>query len=136
MWRRDEFVLDSHYLSAFRDSINIEELKKKDYYAIKLIEELQAEIKEVEDYRKKLFEHTQKVLEAREKLYLLIARRQDRYNNHIYYEIRVYKKREGFNGETIIYKKTYEGRERHKALKEYKELCNKYKNAERIEYLK
>lgn len=136
MWRYGELVFNNHYLGSFKDTINIEELKKRDYYAVKLIEELQEEIKEVEEYRKKLFEHTQKVLEAKEKMYVLIDRRRDRWGNQIYYEIRVYKKCEGFNGEITIYKNSYGGRERHKALKEYKELCNKYKNAERIEYLK
>ena len=54
---REEYIPLNIYLWPYKNETNPQQLKKYDDYLVKDLDRLQAAIKQVEDHRKKMFEH-------------------------------------------------------------------------------
>lgn len=116
----------------YEEVANINTIKDYDRYAVNDIAALQAAIDRLQEYRRGLYEHAQRLTTAAYTLTVSI-RREKRYydNNRVYYHINVDKVFPGIGTETIL-AETYPGTERNKAIARYNELCKQYPQAEHI----
>lgn len=116
----------------YEEVANINTIKDYDRYAVNDIAALQAAIDRLQEYRRGLYEHAQRLTTAAYTLTVSI-RREKRYydNNRVYYYINVDKVFPGIGTETIL-AETYSGTERNKAIARYTELCKQYPKAEHI----
>ena len=121
--------LDIH-LWPYEHETNIKQLQKYDNYLKSDIADLQAAIRQIEEHRKKLFLHSQKLASSQYTLKLTLNRRKN-YNGKVFYYIALSKVFTGI-GEQKIIDETYPGTERHNAFKRFEELKKQYPGAECI----
>lgn len=105
--------------------------KDVEYYysrAAQEIAEAESIIETLKEYQKALYERYQEITAANYTLFLFLERRVH-YDNTKSYVITISKKYDGKNieDETVL-KETYDGKERHKALKRYEALKKEYPN--------
>ncbi len=117
---REEYIPLNIYLWPYKNETNPQQLKKYDDYLVKDLDRLQAAIKQVEDHRKKMFEHIQKLSSSQYSLELSLIRHKDYYGKVFYY-ITLSKIFPEIGNQDII-QETYPGTERHKAIKRFEAL--------------
>ena len=127
---REEYIPLNIYLWPYKNETNPQQLKKYDDYLVKDLDRLQAAIKQVEDHRKKMFEHIQKLSSSQYSLELSLIRHKDYYGKVFYY-ITLSKIFPEIGNQDII-QETYPGTERHKAIKRFEALKKKYPGAKAI----
>lgn len=111
---------------------NINTIKDYDRYAVNDIAALQAAIDRLQEYRRGLYNHAQRLTTTAYTLTVSI-KRERRYSagDKVYYYVTVNKVYDGI-GTTGILSEVYPGTERHKAIARYNELCKQYPQAEHI----
>ena len=111
------------------DTKNIADLKTLQYYdkrAVEDIERLENLKNDIIEYRKELFEQTQKIVSAQTKYKVTLRRNIDYWHkNKITFKVTLLKIYENI-GESIIPEKYFQGRQRSEAIKEYKALIAQY----------
>lgn len=130
MYMYDNCIKLNIYLWPYEHETNIKQLQKYDNYLKSDIADLQAAIKQIEDHRKKLFLHSQKLSSSQYTLKLSLSRRKN-YNGKVFYHIALSKVFSEI-GEQKIIDETYPGTERHNAIKRFEELKKQYPGAEHI----
>lgn len=134
-----DIKLYSGTLYGFADVSSLETLKHYDEYAVKTLERIQANINAIQEYRKALFEHVQKLQTAPKKM-TVECRRSVRYNygrqNEIYYYVHVYNTIEGIKDTQSVISETYSGKDWRIALKRFAELKKQYPKADVKDYSK
>lgn len=119
-------------LYNYEDVADIDTIKNYDKYAADDISQLAAAIGRLQEYRRRLYEHAQKLATAEYTLQVSIKREKRYYrDNKVYYYINIAKVFPGIGTETIL-AETYPGTERNKAIVRYNELCKQYPQAEHI----
>lgn len=130
MFMYDNCIKLNIYLWPYEHETNIKQLQKYDNYLKRDIDDLQAAIKQIEEHRKKLFLHTQKLTSSQFSLKLSLIRRRD-YTGKVFYYIALSKVFSEI-GEQKIIDETYPGTERHNAIKRFEDLKKQYPGAEHI----
>ncbi len=124
-----------HFYFTRADHIeSIEHVQSEDKKAVNTINELLELAELLKEYRKTLFERAQEFLTAGYAMQLKITRNIDCWNdNKKFYVIEVLKILDLKNAEPVtILQETYEGKERHTALKRFEQLKKLYPNIETI----
>lgn len=125
-------------LPAFTGVVDLDNLARYDRYATDQINRLKAAITAVENYRVKLFEHSQKIQQSATHKQICLKREKNYYNNKVFYYVTLSEVFEDFKETyTSTNKKTleqtkYPGTERHKAIAQYKALKKQYPYAEAV----
>lgn len=130
MYMYDNCIKLNIHLWPYEHETNIKQLQKYDNYLKRDIADLQAAIKQIEEHRKKIFLHTQKLASSQFSLKLSLIRRRD-YTGKVFYYIALSKVFSEI-GEQKIIDETYPGTERHNAIKRFEELKKQYPRAEHI----
>lgn len=130
MYMYDNCIKLNIYLWPYEHETNIKQLQKYDNYLKRDIDDLQATIKQIEEHRKKLFLHTQKLTSSQFSLKLSLIRRRD-YTGKVFYYIALSKVFSEI-GEQKIIDETYPGTERHNAIKRFEDLKKQYPGAEHV----
>ena len=119
---------------TFKDSYNLKELESDSKYALNAIKEAEKLISNIREYLNDLMDHANQVLTAEYIKVISIQREHRYYENKYYYYVTIYnepvdhpeaKKQE-------LERHVYTGKERHKAIKHYNELCKLYPKAKNI----
>ena len=126
----DDYIKLNIRLWPYEHETNIKQLQKYDNYLKSDIADLQATIKQIEDHRKKIFLHSQKLASSQYTLKLTLNRRRN-YNGKVFYYVALSKVFPEI-GEQKIIAETYPGTERHNAFKRFEELKKQYPGAEHI----
>ncbi len=124
-----------HFYFTRADHIeSIEHVQSEDKKAVNTINELLELAELLKEYRKTLFERAQEFLTAGYAMQLKITRNIDCWNdNKKFYVIEVLKILDLKNAEPVtVLQETYEGKERHTALKRFEQLKKLYPNIETI----
>ena len=124
-----------HFYFTRADHIeSIEHVQSQDKKAVNTINELLELAELLKEYRKTLFERAQEFLTAGYAMQLKITRNIDCWNdNKKFYVIEVLKILDLKNAEPVtVLQETYEGKERHTALKRFEQLKKLYPNIETI----
>lgn len=127
---RDDYITTNIYLWPYENETDFKRLQTYDGYLKRDIERLQATIKQIEEHRKKLFLHSQKLASSQYTLKLSLSRRKN-YNGKVFYYIALSKVFSEIGEQKIIDEK-YPGTERHNAIKRFEELKKQYPGAEHI----
>lgn len=128
---REDLTLYIHtypYENEARES----ELKQYDTWAARDIHKLEETINTLKEYRKALYEHTQRIQELDSHLQLKL-KRERRYTNKVYYYVtikRIYPANEKMYNDIIS--EHYEGADRHAAIKRFEQLKKQYPGIEAI----
>lgn len=128
---RDDITIYIH-LYEYENEARENELKRYDAWAARDIKQLEETIQKLKDYRKQLYEHTQKLQELDSRLQLKI-KRERRYNGKVYYYVtikRIYPANEKMYNDII--NEHYEGTDRHAAIKRYEQLKKQYPGIEAV----
>jgi len=128
---RDDIRIYIH-LYEYENEARENELKRYDAWAARDIKQLEETIQKLKDYRKQLYEHTQKLQELDSRLQLKI-KRERRYNGKVYYYVtikRIYPANEKMYNDII--NEHYEGTDRHAAIKRYEQLKKQYPGIEAV----
>ncbi len=124
-----------HFYFTRADHIeSIEHVQSEDKKAVNTINELLEFAELLKEYRKTLYDRAQEFLTAGYAMQLKITRNIDCWNgNKKFYVIEILKILDLQNAEPLhILKETYEGKERHTALKRFEQLKKLYPNIETI----
>lgn len=124
-----------HFYFTRADHIeSIEHVQSEDKKAVNTINELLEFAELLKEYRKTLYDRAQEFLTAGYAMQLKITRNIDCWNgNKKFYVIEILKILDLQNAEPVhVLKETYEGRERHAALKRFEQLKKLYPNIETI----
>lgn len=98
--------------------------------AQKAIAEAESNIKMLREYQQALYTRYQEIIGTNYKLFLFL-KREIHYSGTKSYVITISKKFDGNNvADEVILRETYEGKERHKALKRFEALKKEYPNIE------
>lgn len=124
------------YLPSISDEIDINRLAYNDKWAIDQINRLKSAIKEIEDYRIKLFEQSQKIRQSTTHKLIELKREKNYSANKIFYYATLYEVYDDFKdtyqtpNKKILEQTKFAGTERHKAITKFKVLQNQYPGAE------
>ena len=116
---REDYTIYIH-LHPYENEARESELRNSDNRAVRDIQILEETIQTVKEYRKQLFEHTQRVRGLTSHLQLKIKREKNYYNNKVHYFLtikRVYPDNDKMYQDIISEK--YEGTDRFTALKRF-----------------
>ncbi len=110
----------------------IDSIKSLEYYADnarRAIKEAEDHIAFLKEYQKDLCARYQEIVSTNYTLFLLLKRHVNSYTNAKRYEITISQRYEENNvSDVVTLRETYEGRDRHKALKRFEELKKQYPN--------
>lgn len=124
-----------HFYFTRADHVtSLNHVKNEDSKAVNTINELLEFAELLKEYRKTLFERAQEFLTAEYNMQLKITRNIDCWNgNKKFYVIEVLKILNLKNADPVrVLQETYEGKERHTALKRFEQLKKQYPNIEII----
>lgn len=129
---RDEYEIRRHI--SIQKADTLEKLSSVEFYdrhAAQAIAEYKEAIELLEEYRKTLFERYQEIISAPFKLVLRIERKSNYYNGKKSYIITLVKRFDGAKiADEEVKRETFEGKERHKALKRFEDLKKEYPTTE------
>lgn len=131
----NDVTLYNGYCYSFKDVSNIKTLQDDDRRAADYIKQNEENIATLKEYRKQLFDHVQKIVNAPERLTLEIWRHSS-YKGGIYYDVTLKNTIEGIRNTQTIISESYTGKQRFEAIARFKELKKQYPQAEAIDLSK
>ena len=113
---------------------DMKHIQREDERARQTIAEMLEYIETLKEYRKTLFARAQEICAAGYRLQLKIKRSIDSWKNKKYYTVtlsKIYDEAAHMNPDNVI-EKTFDGKDRHKALQRFEELRKEYPNTEAV----
>ncbi|MGE4213157.1 MAG: hypothetical protein AB7E42_00065 [Anaerotignaceae bacterium] len=127
-----DITLYNGYCYRFKETSNIEILKRYDRMAADNIKQNEENIATLKEYRKQLFKHVQQIVAAPENLSLEIVRGVS-YTKRVYYDINLKNTIEGLREPQKILYETYTGKQRFEAVARFNALKKQYPQAKIID---
>lgn len=128
---RDDLTIYIH-MRPYENEARIVDLKNMDQWAARDIQRLEETVQILKEYRKELYEHTQRLQELESRLQLKL-KREKRYDHKVHYCLtvkRIYPANERMYNDII--NEHYDGSDRSKAIKRYEQLKKEYPCIEAI----